>query len=460
MDTRLLSFGVMLLIAGTIFTGAKAQTRFDFGKTEGTVKPVNGVGQPPLMGYDDVSMFSYLQEAGIPYSRLHDVGGAYGMNVFVDIPNVFRDFDADENDPASYDFAFTDGLMKGLVEHGVEPYYRLGVTIENAAATKAYRIYPPKDFAKWARICDHVIMHYNEGWADGYHMGVKHWEIWNEAENGETKETNQMWLGTWDEFMDLYGTAATYLKSRHPELMIGGYGSCGFYAINGEGVLAASTNARFAYFVECFLKFLERAKKEGWPLDFFSAHSYADPATAVQQMQYARTKLDEYGFTSTQLSVNEWLPSPTMEKLGTAQQAAEIAAEIIGFQNSRVDDAEIYDAKARGGLYAPLFHPESHKPRLAYYSYLLFNELRKLGNAVSLPSVPDGVYLCAASSEGKAAVMVSNISGQDWKPAFDFGGYKVAEVFVIDQEQGYAKVRKAPKRIPHNSVCLVNLVKD
>ena len=55
----------------------------------------------------------YLQQANMPYSRLHDVGGAFGGNRFVDIPNLFRDFDADENDPTSYDFAFTDVLLEG-----------------------------------------------------------------------------------------------------------------------------------------------------------------------------------------------------------------------------------------------------------------------------------------------------------------------------------------------------------
>ena len=90
-------------------------------------------------------------------------------------------------------------------------------------------------------------------------------------------------------------------------------------------------------------------------------------------MEYARKTLDKYGFKDTELSVNEWLPEPGMEKLNTVQQAAEIAAEMIGFQNSRVDDAEIYDAKVRDGMYAPLFDCLTFKPRKAYYTYLMFN---------------------------------------------------------------------------------------
>ena len=85
----------------------------DFSKTIGPVKPMHGVGQPPMMG-TSTAKFHYLSEAAIPYSRLHDVGGWFGGNMFVDIPNIFRDFDADENDPASYDFTFTDILITAL----------------------------------------------------------------------------------------------------------------------------------------------------------------------------------------------------------------------------------------------------------------------------------------------------------------------------------------------------------
>ena len=92
---------------------------FDFTKTNGKIKPMHAVGQPPADICDDGidnSMFHYLTEANIPYCRMHDTGGNYGANVFVDVPNLFRDFDADENDPASYDFAFTDALFEKMVE--------------------------------------------------------------------------------------------------------------------------------------------------------------------------------------------------------------------------------------------------------------------------------------------------------------------------------------------------------
>ena len=200
----------------------------DFTKKVKPMKPVHAVGQPPLLGWTNDSMFHFLTEAGIPYSRLHDVGGPFGGGRYVDIPNVFRNFDADPDDPDSYDFTWTDPLITSLVKANVEPYYRLGVTIENEAWRKAYHIMPPKDFHKWAKICAGIIRHYTKGWANGFHYKMTYWEIWNEPEG---LDSYVMWTGTWEQFLELYGTASKLLKAEFPEIKVGGYSSAGFYLL-------------------------------------------------------------------------------------------------------------------------------------------------------------------------------------------------------------------------------------
>ncbi|MBR6719544.1 MAG: hypothetical protein IKL74_01390, partial [Clostridia bacterium] len=67
-----------------------AKITADFTKITGKIKPMHGVGQPPITGLTN-EMFHYLKEAGIPYARLHDVGGMFGGGCFVDIPNLFPD---------------------------------------------------------------------------------------------------------------------------------------------------------------------------------------------------------------------------------------------------------------------------------------------------------------------------------------------------------------------------------
>ncbi len=384
-------------------------------KAIGPVKPVNGVGQPPMLGaLGEWPMMHYLKEAGIPYSRLHDVGGWLGGGLYVDIPNLFPDFDADEDDPANYRFAYTDSLMKALDENGVEPFFRLGVTIENFAERgfPPVNILPPKDFAKWGRICAHVIRHYTEGWADGFWMKVTYWEIWNEPENHPEDNRNPMFRAPFSEYMRLYGTVAPYLKAEFPHLKIGGYGHCGFYAgVGSDHIPAANSSPRMEYFVECSHRFLAAARDNGWPLDFFSFHSYSPPIEAMRQVRFADEHLNEYGFTADRCEriFNEWLPYVGHDNLGTALQAAGVAAELIRLQNGPCDVACIYDAKCGVGNYAPLFNPFTYKPHKAYYAFTAFNELRKRGTAVEVETEETSLVAAAAcGDDGSLAVMIAN----------------------------------------------------
>jgi hypothetical protein len=59
----------------------QVDVKVDFDKKYGKFKPMHGIGQPPMTGLSN-SMFHYLKEAGIPYSRLHDVGGCFEIELF------------------------------------------------------------------------------------------------------------------------------------------------------------------------------------------------------------------------------------------------------------------------------------------------------------------------------------------------------------------------------------------
>ena len=450
-----------LVIGVLALTGAAVEVSVGFDAKQGVVKPVNGVGQPPLLGWDDMSMFHYLKEAGIPYSRLHDVGGAFGKNLYVDIPNVFRDFDADETKPENYDFAFTDKLISALVENGVEPYYRLGVTIENAAGRgmPAYRIHPPKDYAKWARICEHVIRHYTEGWANGFHHKITRWEIWNEPENFETIEKNQMWKAPFSEYLKLYAVASRHLKAKFPHLQIGGYAGCGFYGV--ASWWAKPDDPRIRFLMQSFTDFLEFVRKEKLPLDFFSYHCYDAPQFAAKQFAFARQKLDEYGFTNTLASCNEWLTAPqTLAMTGTAKQAADIAAMLAVMQESPLDDAAIYDAKCGVSAYGPLFHPMTFKPHKAYWSFVAFNEVRKLGASVKSSASDAEVFATAARDEsGRGAVLIANTSNRKVPLKLNLGGWQVVSCRLIDKDRTYERA-SLPDELTPESVCLMGTKRD
>ncbi|MBR2467303.1 MAG: hypothetical protein IKB38_10300 [Clostridia bacterium] len=420
----------------------------------GKIKPMHAVGQAPIMGLGKkhFDSFHYLTEIKAPYSRLHDVRGLFGGGVFVDIPNVFRNFDADENDPASYDFAFTDALINALVEAGVEPYYRLGVTIENQAEIKSYHIDPPKDYGKWARICEHIVAHYIDGWADGFKHKITYWEIWNEPDDSNVLRVSQMWTGTAEDYYRLYDVAAKHLKSVFGDrIKVGGYASCGFYAIVSEW---GKSDARCNYYVEFFHGFMKYVRTSGAPLDFFSWHSY-DPAQKTHLMaKWVREQLDAYGFTKTESHLNEWNPFST--ERGTAHHSAEVEAMMLGMQNLPLDVLVFYDARITGGQYGGLFDPMKYRPWHAYYSLAAFSRLYALENQVKLDCDTEGMFAVAASKGEKTVIVISNISGSDQELKIKGVDLTDARFYVLDQER---LLSWAPpvKTVENNAVVMIEI---
>lgn len=76
------------------------------------IKMMNAVNNGPVKPLSEQSRGNFEDYAAlkIPYARIHDGGHYYyyGLNHAVDITGIFPDFDADVNDPASYDFELTD----------------------------------------------------------------------------------------------------------------------------------------------------------------------------------------------------------------------------------------------------------------------------------------------------------------------------------------------------------------
>ena len=359
-----------------------------------------------------------------------------GQGLWVDIPNLFPNFDADEGEASNYDFVMTDALIGHLVANGAEPYFRLGVSIENFAGDgfPARRIYPPKDFAKWARISEHVIRHYTEGWANGFHYRIKYWEIWNEPDNEPDQAKNPLWNGPFSEYVRFYGTVATHLKAKFPHLKIGGYGSCGFYAGVGAGqVVAANSSPRLEYFIDCATNFLGAVRANDWPLDFFSFHSYSGPTEVLRQIRYADELLTSYGFTRerTERVFNEWLCY--VGQNGTARQAAGIAAELIDLQNGPCDIACVYDARCGVGSYSPLFNPLDDEPHKAYFAFVAFNELRKRGLSCRVRVEGDSDLHAAAARGGDGvAVFLANDSDRQIPVVYDTEGGRIDHVLLTD----------------------------
>ena len=379
----------------------------DFAKNTGDIKPLHGVCCAPYnagLGDNQTHIQQFFTEAKIPYCRLHDCCGKWGGTYFVDIPNVFPDFDADENDPSNYDFHYTDEYITAIQKTGCEAYYRLGVTIE--WGSKKYASIPPKDFHKWARICEHIIMHYNKGWADGFNYNLKYWEIWNEPENPGNPFGKCMWGGTKEEFFDLYKISSKYLKERFPDIKIGGYGGCGFY-----GVTKAKDNPVSVSFVTFFTDFLEMVKKENCPFDFYSWHIYTfDEKDLLAHAKYVRETLDKYGFNQTESHLNEWNvygEGGGYRQKHTLEGAAFLAASLALMQNTNYIDMAHYYCFSLMSRYNGFLDQNDLSVCPSWYPFVAFGKLYELKHCAYTETEGE-LYAVAANNENEYGVMISN----------------------------------------------------
>jgi len=376
----------------------------DFGRIIGKIKPMHATNNGPAHKYfpeQRVSNMESFREAGIPYARLHDCIECitYGGAHCGDISAMFPDFDKDENDPASYDFRITDEYVKVILESGAKPFFRLGSSIEHLP--KKYEIFPPKDFKKWAVICEHIIRHYNEGWADGFHFNIEYWEIWNQPDEIESRplEKKVQWTGTRQEFFDFYNVASTHLKECFPNLKIGG--------------------PSIAWDMKWVKEFLTQVKIKP---DFFSYHSYAStPEKIVERINTIQNLLDEAGCTETENILDEWNYVRSwfdedwvysLRKMKEIKGAAFYASTMCICQYEKADMLMYYSAAPHimNGMFRMDIMSDCLK---GYYPFKMFNELYKLGNCVNIDENKNPIYACAAVNGNEAALMISNYSEDD-----------------------------------------------
>jgi hypothetical protein len=379
---------------------AKVSVRF--GPGQGKIKPMHAVNNGPIdLKTEQIrSNFEAFRAARIPFVRNHDASFFiwYGGEHTVDVHAIFPDFTKNPYDADSYDFTLTDEYLKSIVDAGSSVFYRLGSKIEHW--TKKYGTIVPSDFHKWAVVCEHIIRHYNEGWANGFRHNIVYWEIWNEPDGIKEDGTSPNWSGTHREFYELYAAAATHLKGRFPHLKIGGPAVCG-YAEDGK-------------WTKDFLAYLTAGGRRV-PLDFFSWHAYTEYPCVIREMgEFTRALLDAAGYTETESILDEYnylenftdrFVSSVLEIIGMHGAALTAAAMAVG-QAGPIDMLMYYDA--RPCIFNGMFDIYTLAPLKGYYPFVMFSRLYELGNAAGCVSDDEDIYAAAAGGDGGYALMLTH----------------------------------------------------
>ena len=411
----------------------------DFSSGCGAIKPMNAVNNGPAGSpVRKTSNYELYTEAKIPYARLHDTAFAYEW--LVDVHRIFRDFDADENDPANYVFGPTDKYLKNIEMCGTKIYYRLGAAIEHGYR---YGTIPPKDNLKWAKICEHIIRHYTEGWADGYYMDIKYWEIWNEPDCTNSPTDYPCWQGTMPEFCEFFITVFKYLKEKFPHLKIGG---------------PAIATVWHEDFCELFFSSIKNA---GITPDFISYHRYGKTVEDFcESVDKANWWLEKYGYGDVETHYNEWNYVRgwqaekfihTIETIKGLKGASFVAGVMSALQYKKIDMMMYYEGRPSG--FCGLWDSYTYRPFKTYFTFLAFAHLRDLGRAVKT-ECDENLYSVAAKSENEAAVLLTYFNESDDAEKYKKtklslrnldvkAGEKIkAEVLLLDENHNLEPVRE------------------
>ena len=321
----------------------------DAGNVTGTIRDLQGLnGQPTPVLKGLPNLVRQYKDLRTSLVRTHDMMGPADIDANFKFDNIwqvwlipdaavrkgavetgnrtiiFPNPAADPEKPESYNFGPTDEVMRAIQEAGAGVYYRIGRSWGADAD-------PPADFDKYANIVKHVAMHYNKGWAKGFHYDIKYWEFWNEP--GPI-----FWTGTPEQFYQLYEKTARALKSVDPDLKVGGP--------------AIADPAHVSEYREGLLNYCRDHKV---PLDFYSWHTYAfqsgDPYDAARLANHFRSLLDSNGFSKAESILSEWNLTPDFtdsEKanLQGSHNAAFVGAALTYMQDAPVDRAIFYRGDA------------------------------------------------------------------------------------------------------------------
>jgi xylan 1,4-beta-xylosidase len=401
----------LLLLAG-FAVALPAQNRavtVDAGKSTGQIKILSAVnGGPAPMREGLPNLVSQYRDFDINMVRTHDYMGPTDIDATWDldgatlawlvpdatirhqivaagnVASIYPDWSKDPEDPASYRFGPTDTAIQAIVASGAEVYYRVG---RSWGAHNA----PPPDFDKFASVVKHVEMHYNSGWANGFHDHIRYWEFWNEPET--------FWTGTPAQYFLLYEKTARALKSADPSLMVGGPALAVPYTPQPyrEG-------------------FLDYCRDHKVPLDFYSWHNYtdgsADPIEPVRLAKEFRKIIDDHGFPQAESILSEYNRSadftePMKAELRSADDAAFITTTLIYLQDVAVDRAIYYRGDAS---WMGLFDLDG-KPYTPAYAMRAMGEMRNSPQRLAVTGGDDEGFaaLAGKSKDGKSVrILISN----------------------------------------------------
>ncbi len=440
----------------------------DFSAKSGKMKPVSSVNVGPVtyagLGADFTDEY---KEMNIPAVRTHSSTYPTGLGSIVDLHSLFPDFSLDESLEESYSFSSSDAYFSSVRNAGCEIFLCIGETADTYFSRPDY--IASLDPYKIARIAEHIIAHYNEGWASGFKLKIKYCEIFPDADKIWQSHSHT------EAFYRLYTVIATHLKERFPKLKVGGYSSGGFYSLNHP--LSSDEEKGRVDFLEGFLRYVS-AKETAAPLDFFTWKCIADsPEELSLHANYARSYLSQFGFNKAESIVSEFnlVESKNAEAKLSRSYPSSLASSLIIAEKSNISAMFYSDLAPYSPTNAILTLDDSRVNR----RYASFEVVRAFGELVSLKSALASsedyrreLYLLAASDgelggillstreyDGVLEISIRNAAFRRYSVRGIIGGAERGEGFVSEQSDIPLTDGRITLRTGKNEVYYIRLSK-
>ncbi|MGN9165651.1 GH39 family glycosyl hydrolase [Tissierellaceae bacterium HCP3S3_D8] len=192
-------------------------------------------------------------EIGFEYVRFH---GIFNDEMMI--------YNVDKHGNISYNWTYIDELFDFFMEIGIKPFIELNFMpseLKSSDETTVFfwkaNISLPKDIRLWTNLVKEFVRHCINRY--GFQeVSTWYFEVWNEPEYQYT-----FWVGTREDYFQLYKDTSLAIKSISPDLKVGGP------AIT-HGTLLGSN---------WLDEFLTYCKSEDIPLDFVSIHIYPEYIT-------------------------------------------------------------------------------------------------------------------------------------------------------------------------------------
>ena len=271
-------------------------------------------------------------ELGVDMVRTHDIDGTGpdGRGIIYNlVPKYFdTDEEVDLNDPSSYDFVELDKVIDNILATGSEVYFRFG------ASQSDDNKFPEEGTEEWTQflqdlttMAEHIVMHYDFGWADGYYNTLDYFEIWNEP------DLQDFWPNTANQYYEMYNSVSKAVEKLEPTLPIGGPT---LTTLNDDDGIE-----------ESFIKYV---KENNCPLDFYAYHFYpsnnCDPYDYSRWAYHLHNILDEYGYGDVPMMLSEYgtvLFNPNAFSMADSAEASYLASLMMYLQDTPVEKANIYN---------------------------------------------------------------------------------------------------------------------